>query len=323
MHKVKGASLSTMPSSSSSSSNVCSILLPIASNLPHVLIAIFLHADKQVFPRLDLVGFYSTGASIDAIDLSINQEIMALNESPCILLLDTNIDPLRKNLPVTLYETEVHVLEGAPVSTLVSASYSIETSDAERIGVDQVAKISVYGDSGCDQLTSHLSGIHSAIKMLHERVAAIQRLVRAMDGGQQPFDHALVRKISSLVHSLPAMDSPEFKEEYAREVNDALMATQLALVTKGINQANVSNKSPLSCPGGLFCLPTHSPDLKNSLSSSGHCGQLHRMLWRCIEQVGGRGRRKWWKKRSWPRNERGLLTNSPVYKCTSVTHLWF
>lgn len=103
---------------------------------------------------------------------------MALNESPCILLLDTTINPLRKNLPVTLYETEVHVLDAAPVSTLVSASYAMETSDAERIGVDQVAKISVYGDSGSDQLASHLSGIHLATKMLHERVAAIQRLVQ-------------------------------------------------------------------------------------------------------------------------------------------------
>lgn len=86
--------------------------------------------DKQVFPKLDLVGWYATGESIDAADLSINQEIMAMNESPCILLLDTSIDPLRKNLPVTLYETEVHVLDGAPVSTLVTATYSIETSDA-------------------------------------------------------------------------------------------------------------------------------------------------------------------------------------------------
>jgi COP9 signalosome complex subunit 6 len=189
--------------------------------------------DKQVFPRLDLVGWYATGDSMDAQDLSINQEIMAMNESPCILLLDTTIDPLRKNLPVTLYETEVHILDGAPTSTLVTADYSIETSDAERIGVDQVAKISVHGDSGTDQLTAHLSGVHSAIKMLHERVAAIQMVVQEMDQGKQPFDHALVRKISCLVHSLPAMDRPEFKEEYAREVNDALMNIQLALVTKG------------------------------------------------------------------------------------------
>lgn len=104
--------------------------------------------------------------------------------------------------------------------------------------MDQVAKISVHGDSGVDQLTAHLSGVHSAIKMLHERVAAIQRLVQAMDQGALPFDHALLRKISSLVHSLPAMEDPDFKEEYAREVNDALMTMQLALVTKGINQAN-------------------------------------------------------------------------------------
>ena len=32
-------------------------------------------------------------------------QIMELNESPIFLLLDTTVDPARKDLPVTLYET--------------------------------------------------------------------------------------------------------------------------------------------------------------------------------------------------------------------------
>ena len=36
---------------------------------------------------------------------------------------------------------ELHVVAGAPTQQFVRAAYSIETSDAERVGVDQVAKI--------------------------------------------------------------------------------------------------------------------------------------------------------------------------------------
>jgi COP9 signalosome complex subunit 6 len=50
----------------------------------------------------------------------------------------------------------------------------MQTSDAERIGVDQVAKLSASGRAtGSQQLTNHLSGLHSALKMLMQRVALV------------------------------------------------------------------------------------------------------------------------------------------------------
>lgn len=47
---------------------------------------------------------------------------------------------------------ELHLAEGEASLSFVRASYSIETSDAERIGVDQVAKILPGGKaSGSEQ----------------------------------------------------------------------------------------------------------------------------------------------------------------------------
>ncbi|GFH24277.1 MPN domain-containing protein, partial [Haematococcus lacustris] len=47
-----------------------------------------------------------------------------------------------------------------------------------------------------------------------------------------PRDEAMLRRISSLVSSLPALDTPRFKSEYLAESNDALLAVILAALTK-------------------------------------------------------------------------------------------
>eukprot|EP00798_Chlamydomonas_sp_ICE-L_P013900 gene13900-19828_t len=146
---------------------------------------------------------------------------MAINESPVLLVMDTRVDAARKDLPVTLYEIELHSVDGQPQQVFAKADYSVETSDAERIGVDQVAKILPSGKaSGSEQLTVHLSGTHSAIQMLRDRITALIDMLRQMQAGAIPFNHSLVRKISSLVHSLPAhSDMPAFEKDYLTGVS--------------------------------------------------------------------------------------------------------
>lgn len=84
-------------------------------------------------------------------------QIMELNESPVLLLLDTAgaaaaAASAGGDLPVALYETELHVVEGAPSFTFVRAAFAVATSEAERIGVDQVAKLLPSGaTAGTDQ----------------------------------------------------------------------------------------------------------------------------------------------------------------------------
>ncbi len=60
----------------------------------------------------------------------------------------------------------------------------VQTSDAERIGVDQVAKLTASGQaSGSEQLTSHFTALHSAIKMLSQRVRVVAVLMEKMQTG--------------------------------------------------------------------------------------------------------------------------------------------
>ncbi|KAF5827947.1 maintenance of mitochondrial structure and function-domain-containing protein [Dunaliella salina] len=193
---------------------------------------------KQVFPRLDVMGWYATGESLQPQHMEVNKVIMAINESPVFLLLNPKVDLARKDLPVSLYETE-HVFEGTHKQTFVKSSYTVETSDAERIGVDQVAKITSTGKAtGSEQLSAHLSGLHSAIKMLVQRVRLVQEVVSNMRLGSLPYHDALLRKVSSLVASLPTMDTEQFHSDYLMELNDALLCLALATMTRGVAGCN-------------------------------------------------------------------------------------
>jgi COP9 signalosome complex subunit 6 len=74
---------------------------------------------------------------------------MEFNESPLFLLLDPVSKGLstKKKLPLTLYESELHMLNGAPTMIFVKTPYKIETSEMEGISVDHISKIAPMGDS--------------------------------------------------------------------------------------------------------------------------------------------------------------------------------
>ncbi|KAL4437304.1 hypothetical protein ABPG75_004443 [Micractinium tetrahymenae] len=194
---------------------------------------------KQTFPQQDVVGWYATGAELTEADMQIQRKLMEVNESPVFLRLDPSRDPSQKDLPVCLYESELHVLNGVPSFIFVQSKYTIETSEAERIGVDQVAKILPTGAaSGTNQLTAHMSSMHSAIKMLISRVALLHQLLLKMQSGEVPFDHDLVRQAAGLIKRLPAIDSPQFGADYTTDHNDTLLSILLATATKGTAACN-------------------------------------------------------------------------------------
>ncbi|KAG2488340.1 hypothetical protein HYH03_013030 [Edaphochlamys debaryana] len=203
---------------------------------------------KQVFKNLDVVGWYATGALATDAHMATHRKISEVVESPVFLLLDPAVDHTRKDLPVTLYETELHLAPdtGAPTNQFVRAPYAIETSDAERIGVDQVARILPSGRAtGAEQLSAQLASMHSAIKMLCERLRVIHGALGKVSAGQAgsgdgsvAYPHALLRQVSSLINGLPACDTEAFTREYLTEYNDTLLTLYLAAMTRGTHTAN-------------------------------------------------------------------------------------
>ena len=75
----------------------------------------------------------------------------------------------------------------------VELPFTLATEEAERIGVDHVARMSTVNtttsggtdvsDTGPSLVSDHLSAQYSAIKMLHSRVKLIMDYVKAVDNG--------------------------------------------------------------------------------------------------------------------------------------------
>ncbi|EIE22810.1 Mov34-domain-containing protein [Coccomyxa subellipsoidea C-169] len=194
---------------------------------------------KQTFPKLDTVGWYSTGSEVEEADMQIHKMITHFNESPVYLLLDPDMNRTHKDLPVSLYESELHLIDGVPQSIFVQSKYTIETSEAERIGINQIAKVLPRGnDKGTDQLSAHYMSLHAAIKMLHGRLLILHVLLRNIDSGEIPYDHALIRQAASLVRQLPAIRAASFHQNYLVEFNDAMLTVYLSGITNGIEAVN-------------------------------------------------------------------------------------
>nr|AEE61784.1 unknown [Dendroctonus ponderosae] len=192
---------------------------------------------KQVFSEMDFIGWYTTGGAPSNCDIKVHKQICDIYESPIMLKLnprDKNIDVL----PVSLYETVIDVVNGEATMLFVSLTYTLATEEAERIGVDHVARMSSM-DSGESSLVAvHLTAQHSAIKMLHSRVRLVLEYMKAIQNGDLPRNHEILRDAYSLCHRLPVVQSPRFRQDFYNQCNDVGLMTYLGAITKSCNDLN-------------------------------------------------------------------------------------
>ncbi|EES14305.1 hypothetical protein BDA96_07G231000 [Sorghum bicolor] len=234
------------------------VLDPVSGTLDRAFLEKKQELYKKVFPDFYVLGWYSTGSDVHETDMQIHKALMDVNESPVYLLLNPTINLSQKDLPVTIYESELHVIDGSPQLIFVRSNYTIETVEAERISVDHVAHLKPSdGGSAATQLAAHLTGIHSAIKMLNSRVRVIHQYLVAMQKGDIPVDNSLLRQVSSLVRRLPAMESQKFQDDFLMEYNDTLLMTYLAMFTNCsstmnelVEKINTSYERPTARRGG-------------------------------------------------------------------------
>jgi len=192
---------------------------------------------KQVFSDMDFIGWYITGDAPNLTDIKIHKQICEFNESPIMMKLnpfDKNID----HLPVSLYESVIDLVNGEATMLFVPLTYTLATEEAERIGVDHVARMTST-DSGVSSLVAeHLNAQYSAIKMLHSRVNLVLNYMKAIQAGTVEKNHEILRLGYSLCHMLPVLHSSRFRQDFYNQSNDVALMTYLGTLTKGCNDLN-------------------------------------------------------------------------------------
>ncbi|NWH43274.1 CSN6 protein, partial [Fregata magnificens] len=117
-------------------------------------------------------------------------------------------------------------------------TYTLATEEAERIGVDHVARMTATGSGENSTVAEHLIAQHSAIKMLHSRVKLILEYVRASEAGEVPFNHEILREAYALCHCLPVLSTDKFKTDFYDQCNDVGLMAYLGTITKTCNTMN-------------------------------------------------------------------------------------
>lgn len=191
---------------------------------------------KQVFKDLEFLGWYTTGGPADERDIKVHKQICQINESPIFLKLN----PLSRNtdLPISCYESVIDLVSGEATMLFVELQYTLATEEAERIGVDHVARVASAEYMENSIVAEHLVAQHNAIKMLHSRVKLVLDYVKAVQAGEVPRDHAILREACSLSQRLPVLNSEQFDVSFYDQCSDVALMAYLGAITKGCDTIN-------------------------------------------------------------------------------------
>ncbi|XP_058825519.1 COP9 signalosome complex subunit 6 [Topomyia yanbarensis] len=192
---------------------------------------------KQVFSDLDFLGWYTTGSVPSEKHINIHKQICQINECPIMLLLDPTSRNMNQ-LPISLYESVIDIVQGDAVMLFVPLTYTLATEEAERIGVDHVARMSTNDSDENSTVAEHLLAQHNAIKMLHSRVKIVLAYIKAVESGQLEVNQEILRGAFSLSRRLPVIQNPTFKDEFYTQSNDVGLITYLGALTKVSNDMN-------------------------------------------------------------------------------------
>ncbi len=167
---------------------------------------------KQVFSEFDFLGWYTIGSTPTERDVVLHKQICTINESPVMLKLE----PFGKStdLPVSIYESIIEVINGEVNMLFIELEYTLATEEAERIGVDHIAKHSSNNTLVKSVVDDHLNVMFSAITLLNNRIKVIYEYVKAVKGENVQRNNEILREIQSLCNRLPVMNSANFYKEF-------------------------------------------------------------------------------------------------------------
>mmetsp|Transcript_29079 Transcript_29079/g.76173 ORF Transcript_29079/g.76173 Transcript_29079/m.76173 type:complete len:347 (-) Transcript_29079:1505-2545(-) len=220
---------------------------------------------KEVFPKLDTVGWYCTGDDITSQHSELHAQMLGLadnpvffldqetknlqiSESPVMLMLNPTPREFARELPLRIFEQHVEIVANVQKKSFVSLGYALASEEAERIGVDHIAKAKAGETNDESEVSVYLDTQRGAIAMLQQRIKVIRNYLRDVRDGKLPRDNEMLRQLSALCSRLPittdvdAVGGPTFLES----ANDSMLVSYMAMVTKGCSAiADVLEKLPI------------------------------------------------------------------------------
>jgi len=196
----------------------------------------------QTRQELEVVGYYRasrSGAIAPDDDDALSDGFVkhGLASDPVVIVV--RCGGKDEAVEATWYE-RVGASGGSRSGSFERRDYVVETFEAERIAVDEVAKIVPESrDSHSARFAATLESAASATSALRERLACALAYLNDVKRGEVPCDHAVLRQIAGAMKTLRASAREEFRENFTNEYEDTLAINYLATLTKttaGLNE---------------------------------------------------------------------------------------
>lgn len=185
-----------------------------------------------VYSAYELLGWYTLtkGGQVQPMHMAIHRDMMAFNEAPLFLLMDYSPESDAKQLPLNIYEAEMHMIQDTPTQIFVDVAYKLETAQAESVAVDQITKLSAT--DGVSTLEIQNQSVLGSLRILEKKIGIIVEAMKSMQSGSIPIDHNFLRQANKICQLLPAIDSSSFQEHYMNELVDTFIMTYLTSSTQ-------------------------------------------------------------------------------------------
>lgn len=141
-------------------------------------------------------------------------------------------------LPIKLYESIIDLVNGVPTMLFVNIPYTLATEEAERIGLDHMARMTATTHNGKTTnsvVSDHLRVQYNAVKMLRDRIRLIIDFINDTRDKKIPMNHTIMRDIFNLCNRLPIVCSDGFNEDFYIQCNDVALLAYLGALTKCSN----------------------------------------------------------------------------------------
>jgi len=208
-----------------------------------------LKLQKAVNPKVEVVGWYTTGDKITYISSLMHQHYTTECESPVLLTVDVGLTNSKmavraytgtmvtRNDPVVAahYQAATGQAELAEpnaniVARFAPAPLEYYSHEAERVGVDSMINGIPEGD-GLDapaSLPTELDNLERSLMNLKTSIDTIQLYVQKVQAGEISGDPVLGRQIANALSQVPYFSPTVFNEN----VQDLLMIVYLANITR-------------------------------------------------------------------------------------------
>jgi translation initiation factor 3 subunit F len=192
-----------------------------------------LKLQRKINSKVSVVGWYATGADISYISSVVHNVYAQKLKMPVHLTVDVHATDWRMGIrayhgaPVTVGDKPI-------VARFESAELQLYASAAEKIGMDAMINGQPEGDAldAPSSLLSDLDNIRESMLNLSASLATVSDYVSKVAAGELPEDIEIGRAISQAVMSVPIVPAAQFEQIHNNHVQDLLMVTYLANLTR-------------------------------------------------------------------------------------------